>query len=146
MELPKLNSFLIPKILDGVIRIMRTYEIVVVYNGNISDTALKAEAKKIKDLLTTQGAQNVQLENWGKRELSYTMGTSKHGYYINYMFSSDNHAVVAEAQRILSISDDVARYQTLRTDIKSKKFKATGRKPVDFNVDTDDFIQSAMMN
>jgi len=125
---------------------MRTYEIVVVYNSNLSDATLRGEAKKMKELLAAQGAQNITLENWGKRELSYTMGTNKYGYYINYMFQSDNHAVIAEAQRILSITDDVVRYQTLRTDIKSKKFKSTGRKPVDFNVDADDFIQSAMMN
>ncbi len=145
MEWLRLNKPTVPKIFDGVIA-MRTYEIVVVYNSNLSDAALRGEAKKMKELLVAQGADNVTLENWGKRELSYTMGTSKYGYYINYILNCANHGVVAEAQRILSISDDVVRYQTLRTDIKSKKFKSTGRKPVDFNVDSDDFIQSAMMN
>jgi len=125
---------------------MRTYEIVVVYNPSLSDSALKTEAKKMKDLLNDQGAKNIQLENWGKRELSYPIGSSNYGYYVNFMFSSENHSVIAEAQRVLSISDDVVRYQTLRTDVKTKKFKSTGRKPSDFNVDSDDFIQSAMMN
>ncbi len=125
---------------------MRTYEIVAAYNGDLSDTALRTEVKRIKDLISANGGQNVVVEGWGKREFSYSMGSHRYGHYINYMFSTDNHALVAEIQRLFSISDDVLRYQTLRTDIRFKKFKPSGRKVSEFNTDTDDFINVASMN
>ena len=125
---------------------MRTYEIVVVYNPDLSETALKTEAKKIKDLILSNGGSDLVIESWGRREFSYPMNNENYGYYLNFIFGSDNNSLIAEIQRVLTLTDSVVRYQTLRTDVKFKKVKPVTRRVSEFDSDTDDFIQNASMN
>ncbi len=125
---------------------MRSYEIVTVYNANVGDAGLRTEAKKIKEAITANGGVNVIIENWGKREFSYRMNGERYGYYLNFTFSSDNHNMITEIQRLMTISDSVVRYQTHRADLRFKKFKPVNRKPSEFDTDSDDFLPGPSMN
>ncbi|MDZ4786793.1 MAG: 30S ribosomal protein S6 [bacterium] len=118
---------------------MRSYEVVVIYNTNVGDSGLRTEAKKIKDLLVSNKAESLVIENWGKREFSYKMKHEKFGYYLNFIFSTENHDLIAELQRVLTITDCVIRYQTYRSGMPQKKFKINPRAVISGDSDSMDF-------
>ena len=50
---------------------MRDYELTLVVRPDVEDTGLAALLEKIKGLITTAGAQGIQVEPWGRRHLAY---------------------------------------------------------------------------
>lgn len=125
---------------------MKSYELVVVYKADMGDAGLRAEAKRTKEALTANGATEIVIENWGKREFSYPMKGENYGYYLNFTFKADNSKLITELERLMSINDTVLRYQTYRSDLRFKKFKAPSRRSTQTDSDSDDFFSSASIN
>lgn len=104
---------------------MRKYQTVVIFSPALSEIQLRGEVAKVRDLLATNGATEIAIENWGKRELAFRMNKERFGTYLHFGYQSDNHGVVEELQRVLGISDGVLRYQTHNMSFKKRKVKAS---------------------
>ncbi|HND77920.1 MAG TPA: 30S ribosomal protein S6, partial [bacterium] len=48
----------------------RFYETVVVFDAQTGDDVIKGIVDKIKEVLTSHGAVNVAVDEWGKRKLA----------------------------------------------------------------------------
>lgn len=60
---------------------MRTYEIVLIINPELDETAFKAAIEKVQGWITTAGGSVEKLDIWGKRRLAYTIGKHRDGQY-----------------------------------------------------------------
>jgi len=60
---------------------MRNYEVVLIVNPELDETAFKAAIEKVQGWITTAGGSVEKLDIWGKRRLAYTIGKHRDGQY-----------------------------------------------------------------
>ncbi len=123
----------------------KKYEIVVVYTPVLSDGQLKDEVKKMRDLLSANGATQVNAELWGKRELTFRAKKQRFGYYVCFSVETENVKLVPEAQRVMGISDSVLLYQSHRISGKVRKFKGSVRPNMESDSDGDSRYEAEML-
>ena len=93
---------------------MRTgvYESTVLINASLDDQQIESILTKIKDIITNNGGQIRELENWGRKRLAYPVEKSKIGYYAIYRFDAPSD-IVAKLERTYSLDEQILRYITL---------------------------------
>ena len=94
---------------------MRTgvYESTVLINASLDDQQIESILTKIKDIITNNGGQIRELENWGRKRLAYPVEKSKIGYYAIYRFDAPSD-IVAKLERTYSLDEQILRYLTLK--------------------------------
>ena len=88
---------------------MNKYELVVIVSAKIEDDARAAVVEKVKELVTRFGGQISDVDEWGKRRLSYEIQKMKEGFYYFIHFESES-SVPAEIEQRIRIMDNVLRY------------------------------------
>ena len=61
---------------------MRTYEIVLIVNPELDETAFKGVIEKVQGWITTAGGSVDKLDIWGKRRLAYVINKHRDGQYV----------------------------------------------------------------
>ena len=105
----------------------RKYETVVIFQATISDDQRAKEIEKINELLSSNGCSNLELEDWGKREIVYGLEAKPSGHYVCFNYDSTNTQVNGLLNAALRIVESVVKFQTHRLSDRTRKFK--GRKP-----------------
>ena len=72
---------------------MNNYETVFILTPVLSDAQMKEAVEKFKSLLTDQGAEIVNEEDWGLRKLAYPIGKKTTGFYNFLEFNADPSAI-----------------------------------------------------
>lgn len=108
---------------------MRKYEVFVVLHPRLSQDEVKVDLEKFSDLLTKNGAKNLKVDNWGRREIAYKTQRHhvKNGYYLLYTFETENHAIIDELQRVCRITDTVIKFQSNLVSQRQRKYKGNLR-------------------
>lgn len=83
------------------------YEAVVVLSLKNGEEAVKELVAKFSGLIK-ENAENVEVDEWGKRKLAYDINYESEGYYVVYKFDSKPD-FPAEFERIINITDGVLR-------------------------------------
>ena len=60
---------------------MRTYEVVIIVNPELDETAFTAVIEKVQGWITTAGGSVEKLDVWGKRRLAYVISKHRDGLY-----------------------------------------------------------------
>lgn len=94
---------------------MRTavYESAVLINAALDDQQIDSILFKIKDLITNNGGQIRDLDNWGRKRLAYPVEKSKIGYYAIFRFDAPSD-IVAKLERIYTLDEQILRFVTLK--------------------------------
>jgi len=94
---------------------MRTgvYESAVLINAALDDQQIDSILSRIKDLITNNGGQIREIENWGRKRLAYPVEKSKIGYYAIYRFDAPSD-IVAKLERIYTLEEQILRFVTLK--------------------------------
>jgi len=94
---------------------MRTgvYESAVLINATLDDQQIDSILSRIKDLITNNGGQIREIENWGRKRLAYPVEKSKIGYYAIYRFDAPSD-IVAKLERIYTLEEQILRFVTLK--------------------------------
>jgi small subunit ribosomal protein S6 len=94
---------------------MRTgvYESAVLINAALDDQQIDLILTKINDVITNNGGQIRELDNWGRKRLAYPVDKSKIGYYAIYRFEAPSD-IIAKLERIYSLDEQILRYVTLK--------------------------------
>ena len=111
----------------------RKYETIIIFKATISDDQRAKEIGKLKDLLSSKGCSNIELEDWGKREIVYGLEYKPSGHYVCFNYDSTNTQVNEALNAALRIVESVVKFQTHRLDDRARKFK--GRRPSEKNSD-----------
>lgn len=88
---------------------MRNYELVVIIHPDLDDEAINAALDKIKDWITKASGTIENVDNWGKRHMSYEIQKQNEGVYflINAVLPPE---FIAELERNLRILEPVMRH------------------------------------
>lgn len=93
---------------------MNKYESVVIINPSLEEQGIKDVITKFTDLINSDGkVENV--DEMGRKKLSYEIGKHSEGYYVVYTFEA-NPTFITELERIYRITDDVMKFITIRKE------------------------------
>ena len=94
---------------------MRKYETMYVIDPTLDEEAVKALIERFSNLITDQGGQIDEIDEWGKRRLAYPLEDHNEGYYVLVNFSAESD-LPAELERVYKITDGILRYLIIRDD------------------------------
>jgi small subunit ribosomal protein S6 len=94
---------------------MRVYETIFIARPDLNEEALAERVEWFKGILASQGAQVLNVEQWGKKRLAYKVEKQRYGIYVLVHYEGGPH-VVSEVERHLRMSEDILRYITVRLE------------------------------
>lgn len=94
---------------------MNNYETVFILTPVLSDAQMKEAVDKFKALLTEQGAEIVNEENWGLRKLAYPIEKKTTGFYTFLEFNA-NPTVIDKLEINFRRDERVIRFLTVKQD------------------------------
>ena len=110
---------------------MNNYEVLYVIDGTLSDEAIKEQVAKFTELVSANGGEVVQVDEWGKRRLAYQINYKSEGYYVLMNFKSSSE-FPAELERNFGINESIMRYMVERKSddyVPAKKTVVKTEKP-----------------
>jgi len=88
---------------------MNKFEVVLIFNPDLTDSSIKSEIENFKSKLTSHSAKIVNEENWGLRDLSYNINKFKKAFY-NFFQIEINGSSIQSIKKDLNLSEDLLRY------------------------------------
>ncbi len=92
---------------------MRPYEVMVIYDADLEDSAVRDSVESARQALAAKGAELGPVDFWGKRRLAYRLKHRWEGYYVVLQAKAEPEAM-DELGRTLTLADDVLRHKVLR--------------------------------
>lgn len=91
---------------------MRLYELTVIIDSSLDESAIQAEIEKIENRITDSGGKIHRLDRWGLKRLAYEIRKRTQGYYVFFLFEADP-GLTGEIEKNLRLSESVLRYLTI---------------------------------
>ena len=88
---------------------MNKFEVVLIFNPELSTNNLSSEIENFKDKLTSQSAKIINEENWGLRDLSYNINKFKKAFY-NFFQIEASGKIIKDLNKELNQSENLLRY------------------------------------
>ena len=90
----------------------RVYESAILVNAALDDETIKNLIGRVKETITTNGGEILEIEDWGRKRLAYQVKKSKIGYYIIFRFNSLPD-LVPKLERYYQLDESILRYLTI---------------------------------
>ena len=88
---------------------MNKFEVVLVLNPELATNKLNDEINKFKSNLEAHSAKIINEENWGLRDLSYSINKFKKAFYRFFQIETSG-SIVKEINKELNQSENIIRY------------------------------------
>lgn len=95
------------------------YETMFILRPDLGDEQIEQAVSKYENLIRDQGAENIEIQNRGKRRLAYEIGKHRDGVYIQMNYTGPG-TVIAVAERAMRLSEDVIRYLTIKQKVTNE--------------------------
>ncbi len=105
---------------------MNQYETVFILTPVLSDVQMKEAVEKFKGILTAEGAEIVNEENWGMRKLAYPIEKKSTGFYEFIEFNAEP-TVVEKLEVNFRRDERVLRFLTIKQDKYAAEYAAKRR-------------------
>ena len=105
---------------------MNQYETVFILTPVLSDVQMKEAVEKFKGILTAEGAEIINEENWGLKKLAYPIEKKSTGFYQLVEFNADP-AVIKKLEVNYRRDERVIRYITIKMDKYAAEYAAKRR-------------------
>jgi small subunit ribosomal protein S6 len=92
---------------------MRPYEVMVILEPTLEESAVQAVVNRSTELLQSGGSTVNKVDKWGKRRFSYEIAKKTEGFYVLLDVSSEP-GPMSELDRALRLADDVLRHKIVR--------------------------------
>lgn len=89
------------------------YESAILINAALDDQQIESILTHVKELITNNGGEILELENWGRKRLAYPVEKSKIGYYAIFRFDAPGD-IIAKLERAYSLDEQILRFVTLK--------------------------------
>jgi small subunit ribosomal protein S6 len=99
---------------------MTVYETMYILRPDLGDEQVEQAVAKYQNILTEQGAQNIEIQNRGKRRLAYEINRHRDGIYIQFNYTAPATAI-APVERAMRLSEEVIRYMTTKQVVREDK-------------------------
>jgi small subunit ribosomal protein S6 len=90
----------------------RVYESAILINAALDDEAIKNLIGKVKETITSNGGELLEVEDWGRKRLAYQVKKSKIGYYSIFRFNSFPD-LIPKLERYYQLDEAILRYLTI---------------------------------
>ncbi|MDZ8109209.1 MAG: 30S ribosomal protein S6 [Nostoc sp. DedQUE12a] len=97
-----------------------SYETMYILRPDLGDEQVEQAITKYQNLLREQGAEDIQIQNRGKRRLAYEIKRHRDGIYIQFNYTAPATAI-APYERAMRLSEDVIRYLTIKQELEEDK-------------------------
>jgi small subunit ribosomal protein S6 len=87
---------------------------------DLGDEQVEQIVAKYDTFLREQGAENMQIQNRGKRRLAYEIKKHRDGIYIQLNYTAPPKAI-APFERSMRLSEEVIRYLTIKQEVHEDK-------------------------
>ena len=88
---------------------MNKFEVVLIFSPDLAKNVLNKEIDDFKSKLSSVSAKIVNEENWGLRDLSYSINKFKKAFY-NFLQIEATGTVVKDISKELNQSENLIRY------------------------------------
>ena len=88
---------------------MNKFEVVLILNPELATNQLTDEINKFKSRLEAHSAKIVNEENWGLRDLSYSINKFKKAFYKFFQIETSG-SIVKEISKELNQNENLIRY------------------------------------
>ena len=105
---------------------MNQYETVFILTPVLSDVQMKEAVEKFKGILTAEGAEIINEENWGLKKLAYPIEKKSTGFYQLIEFNADP-AVIKKLEVNYRRDERVIRYITIKMEKYAAEYAAKRR-------------------
>ncbi|MBD2606601.1 30S ribosomal protein S6 [Scytonema hofmannii FACHB-248] len=99
------------------------YETMYILRPDLGEEQVEQAVNKYQNFLREQGADNIEIQNRGKRRLAYEINRNRDGIYIQMNYTGPG-AAIAPMERAMRLSEEVIRYLTIKQDIPEEKPEA----------------------
>jgi small subunit ribosomal protein S6 len=90
----------------------REYETIYILRPTVTPEVLRGVSDRVKRVLDRTGGTLTCVENWGRRELAYSVQKFRRGVYVLIRYVGTGETV-SEIERNFRVVDDVMKYQTV---------------------------------
>ncbi|MDZ8187469.1 MAG: 30S ribosomal protein S6 [Nostoc sp. ChiSLP02] len=97
-----------------------SYETMYILRPDLGDEQAEQAITKYQNLLREQGAEDIEIQNRGKRRLAYEIKRHRDGIYIQLNYTAPATAI-APFERAMRLSEDVIRYLTIKQESQEAK-------------------------
>ncbi|MEG2151431.1 MAG: 30S ribosomal protein S6 [Bacteroidaceae bacterium] len=105
---------------------MNQYETVFILTPVLSDVQMKEAVDKFKTLLTSEGAEIANEENWGLRKLAYPINKKSTGFYQLLEFKADPTSI-EKLELNFRRDERVIRFLTFKMEKYAAEYAAKRR-------------------
>ena len=124
------NVYLCSRILKLLIILinvsMNQYETVFILTPVLSDVQMKEAVEKFKGILTAEGAEIINEENWGLKKLAYPIEKKSTGFYQLIEFKAEPKTI-QKLELNYRRDERVIRYITIKMDKYAAEYAAKRR-------------------
>lgn len=96
------------------------YETMYILRPDLGEEQVELAVNKYQNMLKDQGADNLEIQNRGKRRLAYEINRNRDGIYIQMNYTGPG-AAIAPMERAMRLSEEVIRYMTIKQNVKEEK-------------------------
>ena len=91
---------------------MRKYETIFISNSDLQEKKQKELFEKTQNVVTQQGGEVIDFDEWGNKKLAYGIKKKSHGFYVCMTYGG-NGKVVDELERIFRLDDNILKFMTI---------------------------------
>ena len=92
---------------------MRAYELMIIFDGDLDDAAVKKMLSQVNDLVTAGGGEVRTTDLWGKRRFAYQINHKWEGIYVVLEIVTEA-SNLHDVERVLRIADEAVRHKLIR--------------------------------
>ncbi|MBQ5785205.1 MAG: 30S ribosomal protein S6 [Alistipes sp.] len=102
---------------------MNNYETVFIVTPVLSDAQVKEVADKFQGIITENGGQIVNVENWGLKKLAYPIQKKTTGFYFLVEFEAEG-AFIDKLETAYRRDERIIRFLTFKQDKFAVEYSA----------------------
>lgn len=104
----------------------KNYESLVIINAAIEEDQIEAAINRIKETITINGGEILELEKWGRKRLAYPIDKAKSGYYALFRFNASVD-LISKLERVYQLDEYIIRYLTIALDKFAMEYIEKGK-------------------
>lgn len=94
---------------------MRKYEIMYIIRPTVLEDDRKVLIEELHKIFTDTGAEILDVNEWGMRDLAYEIQKHRKGYYVVLTVNTEDEAR-AEFDRVVRIKEDIIRHLIIKME------------------------------
>ena len=127
----------------------KVYESAILINAALEDNQIQSIISHIKELISSNDGEIIDIEDWGRKRLAYMIKKSKIGYYIIFQLNVYPQTI-STLEKFYKLDENILRYLNIRLTKNAleqiEKNKNQALAEADGSADEDDVIAEAEDN